>query len=95
MEVISIDTNATINLCDNLVAISDNMDSYNENFAEYVTKLQTKDIWRGLSATYFRDLSKEDIEQYKSYSESIRKIGDDLKKEIEALEDEINSLKDF
>ena len=95
MEVIDIDTTKLIDLGDNLITISNNLDSYNKSFEEYVTKLQVNGIWKGSSATTFRNLSKKDVVQYIDYSESIKKLGEVIKREAEALEDEIKSLKDI
>ena len=95
MEVIDIDTSKVGTLGENLITISNNMDSYNEYFEEYVTKLQKNGAWKGNSATYFRQVSEKDVVQYKDYSESIKKLGEILVKEATELQSEIDSLKDF
>lgn len=95
MEVIDIDATKLINLGDNLIVISNNYDYYNKSFAEYVTKLQSNSIWRGAAATTFRQLSEKDVVQYKDYCESIKELGEVIKREAEALEEEITSLKDI
>ena len=95
MEVIDIDVAKLIALGDNLIAISNDLDSYNQSFEEYVTKLQSKGIWRGASATTFRQLSEKDVIQYKDYSESIKELGDVIKTEAEALQEEVNSLREI
>ena len=95
MEVIDIDATKLTDLGDSLMAVSKDLDFYNKSFEEYVTKLQVNGIWRGASATNFRILSEKDVVQYRDYSESIKKLGEVIKSEAEALEEEIKSLKDI
>ena len=95
MDVIDIDATKLVNLGDDLIAISNDYGYYNKHFEEYVTKLQSKGIWKGSSATTFRTLSEQDIIHYKDYCESIKKLGEVIKREAEALEEEITSLKEI